>query len=345
MLKYYSLIFCLLSLNVALGQVTASNKLQAKNYLDYYTTIATIEEAVVNGNYETAVKQYHTIFEAYAYNNPIDCYIAAQVAAYIKDTASAMSFLYKGLTFGLPVETILSNPHLKACFQNANRSIVDSCWSTYKKNIDTTARSAMIALIQYDQSIVRALPLGELYEHDVKGRKLKSKYAPIWDSLLNQLIAITSAHGFPAQKIIGTQNGEDSLFRIGPNAIFASFIFIHHGNAWNQVADILWAELLSGNITPQMYGVIYEASNGKYYYDNPIRYFASRPCQYKDCKKLVKDNISAINNARKKAGMCSYEVMEKKFASRHRYLQWSKKAIKKSEPFFDFQCELGFQGI
>ena len=345
MRKLLHVLFCFLTIPVSFGQAggVQDSSASAKSYLDYYHAIAFAEEAVVTGNYRDAIRQYHDIFEAYPYNNPIDCYIAAQVAAYISDTASCIHSLYKGLRFGLPVQTIAGNPHLAGIFKTMDQGAIDSCQNLYAQSIDHEAWAAMIALIKRDQSTIHSLPPGEdLY--DPGGYVLKDKYRPVWDSLLKALIILTRSSGFPAHKIIGTQNGDDSLFRVSPNSVFAIPIFIHHSNAWSQVGDLLWAELLKGNITPQMYGVIYEHSSGHDSYKTSVLYFAARYCQEKKCRKLVKRQLAEINAARWRIGLGSYEVMQQKFESMSRYYKWKRNVVKSSEPVFDFECDLGFQG-
>lgn len=344
MRKLFSALLCFLTVYTSSAQENKvqDSSAQAKSYLDYYHAIAFAEEAIVKGNYPYATRQYQETFEAYPYNNPIDCYIAAQVAAYSGDKASCIHSLYKGLCFGLPVQSIAGNPHLAGIFKTMDQGAIDSCRELYEQSINHEARAAMIELIKHDQSIIHSLPPGEGI-YDPGGYTLKNKYQPVWDSLLHELIVLTRSNGFPAQKIIGTQNGDDSLFRAGPNSVFAIPVFIHHGNAWSQVAELLWTELLKGNITPQMYGVIYEHSSGRKRYETPILYFASRYCQEKKCRKLVKERLPEINAARWRIGLGSYEVMQKKFESTNLYYKWKRKAVKSSKPVFDFECDLAFQ--
>lgn len=333
-----AIFFCFLS-----GSLFGQKNNTTNNYLGYYHAVAVSEETVVNGQYAEAVTNYKQVFEAYPYNNPIDCYVAAQVASYIRDTASCLRFLTKGICFGLPMQTIAYNPHLSKIITKINLQTIDSCWAVYQKNIDHAARLTIISLTKHDQSIIHNLPKGESI-YNTNGFTLKETYLPVWDSLVGEVADLTRKHGFPAQKIIGTQNGEDSLFQIGPNSIFATYIFIHHSNAWSKVGKTLWEELLKGNITPQMYGVIYESSNGKAPYETPILYFASRPCQDKRCKKIINEHLHEINSNRYNIGLESYEVMQKKFESRAQYYKWLKKGTKTLEPFFDFECDLNFQG-
>lgn len=132
---------------------------------------------------------------------------------------------------------------------------------------------------------------------------------------------------------------------MGPNAVFAIYIFIHHTNAWSLVSDKMPAELSKGNITPQMYGLIYEASNGKRGYENEVNYFASGPCWRKECKSLIKHHLREINEARWSIGLGKYEVMEKKDESSMLYRKWCSKEKRAKEPYFDFQFNLNFQGI
>lgn len=344
---YFGMVtICFLLMNGVFGQApqVPENGIISINYINYYRTVALAEEAIVNGKYDTALKYYQRAFEGYPYNNPIDCYVAAQIASYVRDTEICLKLISNGLCFGLPIQTINSNPHLARISNKIDSHSIDSCRGIYRKRIDTNARATMLSLIKRDQSIVKGLiSVGEsLYESN--GYTLKNIYRPIWDSLVMEVVKLTNKSGFPAQKIIGTQNGDDSLFRVGPNSVFVTYIFIHHGNGWNDICNMLQTELLKGNITPQMYGVIYESSNGNGPLDTSIRYFASRPCRDKRCKYFVSNHLKEINSNRWEIGLGSYSVMEKKFESQAHYYKWRSKNTKNSRPYFDFQCDLNFQG-
>ncbi len=324
--------------SVSFGQI---NKSENKTYLNYYQDVAVAEEAVVNGRYVKGVNQYQKTFAEYPYNNPIDCYIAAQVASYAKDTANCNIFLLKGIRFGVPVYTIINNPHLADIFSSINKRVIDSCLTIYENSINKKTRAETISLFKQEWKLITDLTNSEAYESD--GHTLKRKYRSTWDSLLQEIIVIINAYGFPAQKVIGTQNGEDSLYQINPHSSYTLGLFLHHGNAWKDVGAILWVELLKGNITPQMYGTIYDGSNEKKEYSDSIIYFAARECFRNSCKKIVKIKIKKVNEDRNNIGLCSYEVMKMKFASRHLYYQWREKTDRKPEPVFDFQCDFNFQ--
>lgn len=318
----------------------------AANFIDYYKMIALAETAVVNQKYQDAIQLYNDAFSKYPYNNPVDCYVAAQVASYVGDTAHCISFIRKGILYGLPLKTAMENPHLSPFLQNKldgpfKAPVTDSLQEVYQQSINAEARAKAISLIQHDQSIVRNLNGRSLYQG--YGKILKPMYQPVWDSLLNEVIRLTTTYGFPAQKIIGTQNGDDSLFVISPHNAFVYYIFIHHGNAWPRVGTMLLAELEKGNITPQMYGAIADYSNGSKDYPN-MRYFSLRACSTPYCKKTVRSKLQAINMARHEIGLCSYEVMEKKELSTQAYRIWHITMPIVSKPVFDFQQELHFMG-
>ena len=340
---FVAVIICCFSLSVSAQYGEHLHNNDTNNYLDYYHSIARAEECIINRQYTEAINQYKILFHRYPYNNPIDCYIAAQVASYATDTTACQNFITKGLSFGLPLQTIKNNLHLKNYAAKIDVQAVDSCVNLYRQRIDKRTRTAMLALIKKDQSVIHALQKRESI-YNVDGYTLKDIYRPLWDSLLREMIIIIKTSGFPAQRIIGTQNGEDSLFRVGPNAVFAIPIIIHHGNAWDQLGGLLRFELLKGNITPQMYGVIYESSFGTGPYKSRISYFAARPCQEKECKRLVKQNIREIDSARWEIGLGNYAVMVKKFESRRSYYKWRQKTMDRPMPFFDFECDIAFQG-
>lgn len=327
-------------MSLVLSGITAS----AVNFLDYYRAVAAAENAVVQEQYQDAVQQYQHTFSLYSYNNPVDCYVAAQVAGYIGDTAHCAAFITKGISFGLPLQTILSNPHLAPYIRSngaLGKTTIDSCLAVYRHRINKEARATAIALIQRDQAIVRNLPHGGLYERG-DGRTLKPAYQPVWDSMLNEIIQLTNDVGFPAQKVIGTQHGDDGLFAPGPNATYIYFILIHHGNAWPRIGPLLRAELEKGNITPQMYGALADHSAGRADDYRSISYCALRPCGTRACKKIISGRINEINAARSAIGLCSYEVMELKHASMIAYYKWCKEVNASPKPVFDFQSDLHF---
>jgi hypothetical protein len=326
---------------------SASSRSRAENYLDYYKRVATAEQEAVNGHYWEALQKYSLAFQQYTYNNPIDCYVAAQLASYTGDTLACTTFLRSGLSLGLPIETIQANPHLaprvNGIGSTLNRWQIDSCWQVYQQRINHQARQKAIALIRRDESVV--LPFngnGGIYEPD--GCTLKARYRPLWDSLLHEIIALTRQSGFPAQKAIGTMNGEDSLFKIGPNSVFIYYILLHHGHAWPQMDTMLWEELQKGNITPQMYGALEDNSNGNRSSSGHKRYYSLRPCGDKDCKKYVSSHLDEINADREHIGLCKYEVMEQKFTLTKAYLKWARKKTPAQKPVFDFKPELHFMG-
>ncbi len=131
----------------------------SENYLDYYRGVAVAETAVADGKYGDALRQYDQIFRQFSYNNPIDCYIAAQLAAFTGDTSECKAHLRRGISFGLPRETVRSNPHLSSYLDSTQphaltRELVDSCWAVYRQRIDQDARSKAISLIRRDQAVI-----------------------------------------------------------------------------------------------------------------------------------------------------------------------------------------------
>lgn len=317
----------------------------AEDYIYYYRQVAEAEKAIVHNRYQEALKIYENVFMQYSYNNPNDCYVAAQVAAYICDTSACISYMRRGLSFGLPIQTIAGNPHLVRILQKnalwSNPSVIDSCVNNYLQKINSEARVKVLSLIAYDQSIVRRLKPGELYNPG--SLILKAEYKPIWDSLFQEVLNLTERVGFPAQKVIGTQNGEDGLFAASPHSLYVYYILIHHRKVWPQIKALLTSELVKGNITPQMYGAIADNANGFSDYEY-MRYFALRPCGTSACRKEIDRRKSQINTDRAAIGLCSYEVMQLKLSSTLAYRKMKKTIDHSLKPYFDFQPDLHFTG-
>lgn len=337
------LLVCPVAIIYGQARPAAPDSLLQTTYLAYYRAVAKAEEAVIQGRYPDGIAQYQRAFGAYAYNNPLDCYIAAQAAAYLDDTVACSSFLLKGLCFGLPRETIASNPHLAPFLATMAPRRIDSCRDIYSDRIDRKAREAVLSLARCDQAFIHSPQSRRIYE--VSGHALRKPYRPFWDSLMGQVVAIIKEKGFPAEKLIGTQHAADSLFAAGPQSTFVYFIMVHHCNAWSLIGDRLYDELLKGNITPQMYGALYEHSSGRDFYDNPVHYFSLRECTDKGYnRRLQQTGLKQVNEARWQIGLGSYEVMQQKHRSEQQYRQWRREKVRKKEPFFDFRSDLHFQG-
>lgn len=135
----------------------------------------------------------------------------------------------------------------------------------------------------------------------------------------------------------------DSLFQVNPHSNYAYFILIHQGNAWDRLADILLPELRKGNISPQMYGAIYEYSSGRVADKLPIRYIALRPCQSRGCEQKLRlpDRVK-INENRWAIGLGTLEVMRQKFELTRKYYAWKQRGAAENLPYFDFKCDLIF---
>ena len=210
-----------------------------ENYIDYYQQIAKAEEAIIVKDYKNAILIYSTTFNKYSYNNPIDCYVAAQVAAYQADTTLAKTYILKAISFGTPIKTIEHNPHLISILNLIDQQLIDSTQIVYKNRINQEARKLVIALSKRDQELVRE----KKSIYDKSGFRLKENYQPAWDSLLLALSHIINLYGFPSQKIIGTHSESDRLFKVNPHSNYAYFILIHHCNSWKLLGDILLSEL------------------------------------------------------------------------------------------------------
>src|ERR1044072_7915795 len=112
------------------------------NYLEYYRAISAAEEAIVNNQYSEALRLYESTFSRFEYSNPIDCYVAAQIASYVDDSQSCIALLRRGISFGLPINTIAGNPHIAAYIGSSplSQETTDSCWKVYERRIDRKAR-------------------------------------------------------------------------------------------------------------------------------------------------------------------------------------------------------------
>jgi len=85
----------------------------SQNYIEYQREITKAENLFFDTLYSASIKQYRKTFDAYEFNFPRDCMVAAQVAAYAKDDTSAFYFLRKAARFGASMERIKTTYRLR----------------------------------------------------------------------------------------------------------------------------------------------------------------------------------------------------------------------------------------
>src|SRR5690606_25655512 len=78
-----------------------SLKTWGQDYTYYYRQTQYAEEALLNGEFETSLKYYDAAFDKYDFKFARDCYIAAQVAAYLNKPEQTLKYLRYCLKTGV----------------------------------------------------------------------------------------------------------------------------------------------------------------------------------------------------------------------------------------------------
>lgn len=302
----------------------------AENYLGYYTGIARAESLLVAGSYSASLSVYDSLGGSYAWNDPADCYIAAQIAVAAGEMQMGRRALIRGLCSGLPVSVVSRNPNLAPYLDDLHphgisKAGLDSCETIYRNRINSEARQAALKLAKADQLFIHDRTLsGGKSPYGSDGHTLKRELRPLYDSLLGELIRITNEYGFPAERIAGTHGASDSLFKVGATTQYGWYLPVHHGSTWPRLKPLLYAELQKGNISPRLYGAIADFSDSSHF--EVLPYMALRSCFYhwkeRPCKSSVAQRLTAINASRAAIGLCSYEVLEHKERMKRAYDEW-----------------------
>lgn len=237
-----------------------------KNYIDYHNEIILAEKQFLNDDFTSSVKMYRTIFEAYEKPFVKDIYIAAEIATLAQDSSSLLYFLALGFKKGLPfrvvendmnISTYLSTLSQKSISLLKENFLINRAY--YLNHINIPLRYEMLLMNNKDQ-------LYHEFPHDVKISIDKdSQYASVLDENLNKIVEIVKTYGYPGENLIGIKDKkdenvshytsyEDDLNEISP------IFFYHNACCFQILSEGLYNAILTGDIHPREYAMIYEWS-------------------------------------------------------------------------------------
>ena len=93
--------------------VILSTKANSQGYIEYQKEITQAENYMFDGSFKESIQLYRKTFDAYEFNFPRDCMIAAQIADKYGDDTSTYYFLKKALRYGVPIENISNNKQFR----------------------------------------------------------------------------------------------------------------------------------------------------------------------------------------------------------------------------------------
>jgi hypothetical protein len=237
------------------------NLAYSQDYIPYHKNCRKAELYYLDGNVDSCLEMYNTLFESYNYSFPRDLYIAAQIASAENKLEYTDKFLRKAINAGVTYYTIRKHSIFNKFIESSYwiNLVNDSATITnnYFASIDTLLFNKTVLLMQTDQSNITKTQysfFGKMFN-----RRAEKKYYEINAPVFDSTIKLIKKHGYLGSKKIGI--GRDSSFipvlgnRNLSNHMLSSILF-HDPLAVDKIEKELRKALINGDITPIKYALI-----------------------------------------------------------------------------------------
>jgi len=300
--------------------VTLVANITAQNYIEYQRGITKAENLMFDSLFSESVKQYRKTFDAYEFNFPRDCMVAAQVASHIKDDSSAFYFLRKAVRFGASIERIEIVYKLKRLQKSPlwKPFLVDYDFlrKLYRENLNWSYRELCNKYFIKDQVLDRTDQAPFNNRNFVWKPRLRKKWMNNCREALHVVDSLIPIYGFPSYRTIGVV--DSTTPPLGNNALTGAQILIiyYHIDLVKEIPKYtryLYDEVAKGNLNARDYATIMEfdrRSQKNYTRDSSIYYVRWEPVLD---SKATYANEDELNKRREAIGLstCYYERMRK----------------------------------
>ncbi|PSR56715.1 hypothetical protein AHMF7605_26085 [Adhaeribacter arboris] len=213
---------------------------QTPNYLNYHHQIIQAEEYLVARQFPESLKIYRQLTATYPHVFLRDMKVAAQLAAYTKDTANLYFFLEKAMQKGWTAKQILKRENLQP-FKSDDRfqkllAGEDQFHKTFENKINLTLRKEIKQMLAADQK--RALRVALTPGKKWRQQYTMKKFVPQNRVQVRRINQIMDQVGYPGEKIIGDHS-------------WATVLISHneHDYIYQQLRPKLYAALKRGEIS------------------------------------------------------------------------------------------------
>lgn len=310
------------------------------DYISYHKRIIAAEQQFLYfGNLEKAFNEYESIFTEWPQPFAKDCFIAAQLACMVNDTARATYFFQKCFQAGVEWETILVSPHVQRVFnmdmvyKKKIATFYDEYSKVYLQAIDTPFRNIIKNMYEHEYHLRR---LANESGHE---KELVARWLEVEDSNMHELVPMIKKRGFPGEKRIGrcyldqvSPNKDVSLTRIKLSSHVA-VLFFHHRCGYELLKDELIQAVRDGELHPREYGLIYEWSHTHFSRNNWFDEYMDFKCSMSPWDKhynlyiqpwVYSNDTEAVNKDRLDLGISTLEHDKKKteYAKENELFLW-----------------------
>lgn len=292
----------------------------AQNYIEYQREITKAENLFFDISFSASIKQYRKTFDAYEFNFPRDCMVAAQVAAYAKDDTSAFYFLRKAARFGASIERIKITYRLRPLQESP-------LWNQFLKDYDEQRKLYSAGINWPYRELCNKFRNKDRYLRDKDQAFFSNRYF-VWKpwhrkrwmnncrEALHVIDSLIPIYGFPSYRTIGVADSTTPpLGNIALNGGQVLTIYYHivYAKEIPNYTRYLYDEVVKGNLNARDYATIMEfdrRSQKDYTSDSSLYYVRWEPIPD---RKAVYANETEVNKRREAIGLstCYYERVRK----------------------------------
>ncbi len=232
-----------------------------KDFVLYHQTCRKAEIFFIDSNYTKCFVTYDSLFKAYDFLFPRDCFTAGQLAFKIGKDSLAVEFLKKGVPFGLNADLIFkTNPSL--LISNVQKTkywksyLVDFSYlrQQYINRVDWKLKKQLYQMVALDQKLRIK---NNKWFNRIFRKGLEKKFDIVNKRHVNFLDSVFKTKGYPGIWLTGVGDSTDIAFNNNVNLseIF-SVILYHHDGTYLKYGDFLKKEIGNGHIHPRTYAMV-----------------------------------------------------------------------------------------
>lgn len=272
----------------------------SQDYISYHRTINNGLVHTLDSSYIQALDSFKVIKE-YDFVFPTDCYIAAQVAAYVDSIDLAIYFISRAFESNASLERFTKNEILSSKFSSNNWSEVSKIKDIITPTYNASLKEKVDSMIIIDQK--HRNKAHRFYKYFWWTRSVDKWVNSITSQQVLELKELAMGNGFPSYRTIGCDS--NSL-----NSSNATTIFYHWYYPFTDLGeDFLFEELKKGNLHVKQYAILrdIETRHHKIGEDlNGRKTIYNEYCYNINWRDQVFDS-SLIDSERSKIGLMSFE--------------------------------------
>lgn len=238
--------------------ICRAKTVSGKDYAAYYRQTMIAEEAILNEQFDVALRHYQAAFEGYDFKFVRDVYIAAESAAFLrKDSITFVYLRYcmeRGMKYDCLIKAKIFDEFLQTRYAKRLEAMQDECNKKYYVSIDTALNKEFTRRYEKEQRL-----------KNIGGEE----YYKAVEENLKRIQELLNAGMYPGEQTIGIFRsilsprhelpGGNCFYRSGA----ALATLLNYSYAFDLLGDKLIKAMYAGQIHPQELAQVYIFSSGR----------------------------------------------------------------------------------